>query len=106
MSTPFHRFHVARESEMLEPVDFNRRDRLTHVDRCFPAKIVNIIRLTESEKLFQLRIADREERDRFRFKAGQFVMVEVPAMVRSRSRSRALRQSPTSSSFASAAPAS
>ena len=78
MSTPFHVFDIARESEMLEPVDFNRRDRLTHVDRCFPAKIVNIIRLTESEKLFQLRIADREERERFRFKAGQFVMVEVP----------------------------
>jgi NAD(P)H-flavin reductase len=78
MSTPFHVFDVARESEMLEPVDFNRRDRLTHVDRCFPATIVNIIRLTDSEKLFQLRIVDQTDRERFRFRAGQFVMVEVP----------------------------
>jgi len=78
MSTPFHVFDVARESEMLEPLDFNRRDRLCHVDRCFAAEILNVIRLTEMEKLFQIRILDRVERERFRFKAGQFVMVEVP----------------------------
>jgi NAD(P)H-flavin reductase len=78
MSSPFHVFDVALESEMLEPVDFNRRDRLTHVDQCFPAEILNIIHLTEAEKLFQVRIIDRTQRDRFRFKPGQFVMIEVP----------------------------
>jgi NAD(P)H-flavin reductase len=78
MSTPFHVFDVSRDSEMLEPLDFNRRSRLKHVDRCFEAEIVNVIRLTDMEKLFQIRLLDRVERERFTFKPGQFVMVEVP----------------------------
>jgi NAD(P)H-flavin reductase len=48
------------------------------VDRCFSAEILNVIRLTDMEKLFQIRILDRAERERFTFKPGQFVMVEVP----------------------------
>jgi len=78
MTTLLHAFHVARESEMLEPLDFNRRSRLKDVDRVFPTEIVNVIRLTEMEKLFQLRIIDPDERARFSFLPGQFVMVEVP----------------------------
>jgi len=69
---------VTQESEMLEPVDFNRRSRLKHVDRVFKATIANVIRLTEMEKLFQIRIVDPIERERFSFLPGQFVMVEVP----------------------------
>jgi NAD(P)H-flavin reductase len=74
----FPHYDVVQESEMLEPLDFNRRSRLKHVDRVFKAEIVNVIRLTEMEKLFQLRILDDAARRRFHFLPGQFVMVEVP----------------------------
>ncbi|NJD90728.1 MAG: oxidoreductase [Geobacter sp.] len=49
-----------------------------NVDRMYKAEIVSIIRLTEKEKLFHIRIIDRSERERFSFLPGQFVMVEVP----------------------------
>jgi NAD(P)H-flavin reductase len=78
MSIFLHPFDVSREAEMLEPLDFNRRSRLKHVDRPFRAEILNIIRLTEMEKLFQIRLIDPVERERFSFLPGQFVMVELP----------------------------
>ncbi|UCH64249.1 MAG: FAD/NAD(P)-binding protein [Fidelibacterota bacterium] len=62
----------------MQPLDFNRRSRLKHVDRTFKSEIINIIRLTEMEKLFQVRILDDTARERFSFRPGQFVMVEVP----------------------------
>lgn len=78
MSPGITPYDVALEAEMLEPLDFNRRSRLKHVDRVFKAEILNIIRLTDMEKLFQIRIVDPDERARFSFLPGQFVMVEVP----------------------------
>ena len=78
MSAPLLPYDVTREAEMLEPLDFNRRSRLKHVDRVFKAEILNIIRLTDMEKLFQIRIMDPGERARFSFLPGQFVMLEVP----------------------------
>jgi len=79
MSTTFlHAYDVSHENEMLEPLDFNRRSRLKHVDQVFVAEILNVIRLTEMERLFQVRILDPAERERFSFLPGQFVMVEVP----------------------------
>ncbi len=73
-----HRYDITQEGEMTAALDFNRRSRLKHVDRAIRAEITNVIRLTDSEKLFQLRILDPAERRRFSFRAGQFVMVEVP----------------------------
>ena len=78
MSSGITPYDVAVEAEMLEPLDFNRRSRLKHVDRVFKAEILNIIRLTDMEKLFQIRIVDPGERARFSFLPGQFVMLEVP----------------------------
>jgi NAD(P)H-flavin reductase len=78
MKTLLRPHDVTQESEMLEAVDFNRRSRLKHVDRVFKATIANVIRLTEMEKLFQIRMVDPLERERFSFLPGQFVMVEVP----------------------------
>lgn len=78
MSSGITPYDVAVEAEMIEPLDFNRRSRLKHVDRVFKAEILNIIRLTEMEKLFQIRIIDPGERARFSFLPGQFVMLEVP----------------------------
>ena len=78
MKDLFQPYDVSLESEMLESLDFNRRSRLKEIDRCFKAEILNVIRLTEMEKLFQMRILDAGERGRFSFLPGQFVMVEVP----------------------------
>jgi len=71
-------YDVRQESEMLQPLDFNRRLRLKQVAKVFKAEISNVIRLTEMEKLFHLRIVDDTDRERFTFLPGQFVMVEVP----------------------------
>jgi sulfhydrogenase subunit gamma (sulfur reductase) len=78
MKNLFQPYNVSLESEMLEPLDFNRRSRLKETDRCFKAEILNVIRLTDMEKLFQVRILDQGESERFSFLPGQFVMVEVP----------------------------
>ncbi len=78
MKNLFQPYDVSLESEMLEPLDFNRRSRLKETDRCFKAEILNVIRLTDMEKLFQVRILDTGESGRFSFLPGQFVMVEVP----------------------------
>ncbi|MCP4678962.1 MAG: oxidoreductase [Deltaproteobacteria bacterium] len=78
MSVILHPYDVRQELEILEPVDFNRRSRLKHVDRLIKAKITNVVQLTSLEKLFHIRILDAGERERFQFLPGQFVMVEVP----------------------------
>ncbi len=78
MSSLLRPYQVNQEIEMAEPLDFNRRATLKHVDRCFKATITNIIDLTPLEKLFHVRILDDRERERFTFRPGQFVMVEVP----------------------------
>ncbi len=71
-------YDISHEVDMKLPLDFNRRSRLKHVDKVFKAEISNVIRLTEMEKLFQIRIVDKSERDRFSFQPGQFIMLEVP----------------------------
>jgi sulfhydrogenase subunit gamma (sulfur reductase) len=78
MKSLIHPYDVTQESDMVEPLDFNRRSRLKDVDRTFKAEITNIIRLTQMEKLFHVRILDGSERERFTFLPGQFVMLEVP----------------------------
>ncbi len=74
----FTTYDVTKESEMIMPLEFSRSNRLMHVDKTFKAEISNVIRLTDMEKLFHVRILDNEERDRFTFLPGQFVMLEVP----------------------------
>jgi sulfhydrogenase subunit gamma (sulfur reductase) len=78
MSVILHPYDVRQESDILQPVDYNRRSRLKHVDQLFKAEITNVVPLTDQEKLFHIRILDPGERERFRFLAGQFVMVELP----------------------------
>ena len=78
MTTLLRPFDVNREEEMRQPLDFNRKNVLKHLDRVFKAEIASVIRLTATEKLFHLRIIDAAERERFSFLPGQFVMVEVP----------------------------
>ncbi len=78
MKRLFHPYEVTKEAEVKQPLDFNRRSRLKHTDKTFKAEITNVIRLTDMEKLFHVRILDDGDRARFSFLPGQFVMVEVP----------------------------
>ncbi len=78
MKEMLHPYDITQEAEMLQPLDYNRRSRLKHFDKVYKAEIINVIRLTDMEKLFQVRIIDDVERERFSFLPGQFVMVEVP----------------------------
>ncbi len=78
MSIVLPTYNVWNEPEIQEPVDYNRKTELKHVDKTFKAEITNIVTLTEMDKLFHLRFTDPQERERFSFKPGQFVMVEVP----------------------------
>jgi sulfhydrogenase subunit gamma (sulfur reductase) len=78
MNAILHPYEVQLEEEMLEPLDFNRRSRMKDVDKCFKAEITNVIRLTEMEKLFQLRMVNEDDKNRFTFLPGQFVMLELP----------------------------
>jgi hypothetical protein len=61
MSTLFPAYDVNDEAEVREPLDFNRRSRLKHVDQVFKAEMANVIRLTEMEKLFQVRLLEAFE---------------------------------------------
>lgn len=78
MINPFITYDVTKESDLLQPLDFTRANRLMDVDRTFKAEITSIIHLTDMEKLFHIRIINKDERERFNFLPGQFVMVEVP----------------------------
>ena len=71
-------YDVRKDSEMTQPLDFKNRATLKPVATVFKAEISNMIRLTEMEKLFHIRILDDGARERFTFLPGQFVMVEVP----------------------------
>jgi sulfhydrogenase subunit gamma (sulfur reductase) len=78
MCALLHAYDVRQETEMTRPTDFNDRATLKPVAEVFKAEITNVIRLTEMEKLFHVRIIDKGDRERFTFQPGQFVMVEVP----------------------------
>ena len=78
MKKIMHPYDIAHEADMMEPLDYHRRSRLKDVERCFKAEITNIIRLTEMEKLFQIRMIDESDWRRFSFLPGQFVMLEAP----------------------------
>jgi NAD(P)H-flavin reductase len=71
-------YDVRQNNEMTRALDFNKRLELQPVAKVFPAEIINVIRLTEMEKLFHLRIVDDKQRKQFSFLPGQFLMVEVP----------------------------
>nr|MBF0220630.1 FAD/NAD(P)-binding protein [Desulfobulbaceae bacterium] len=46
----------------------------------YKAEITNIYSLTQNEKLYQIQICDPDLGDRFTFKPGQFVMLELPGI--------------------------
>jgi len=71
-------YDVRQENEMQQPLNFNDKLGLKQVAQVFKAELTNVIRLTEMEKLFHLRIIDDAQRKHFTFLPGQFLMLEVP----------------------------
>ncbi|MDP8213640.1 MAG: FAD/NAD(P)-binding protein [Candidatus Euphemobacter frigidus] len=63
---------------MSRPPRFNLKNVIMRTDMVYKCEIINIIELTEIEKLFHLKILDEAERQIFDFRPGQFVMLEVP----------------------------
>ncbi len=52
----------------------------SEINFSYKAEITNVYALTATEKLYQIQIIDPVERHNFHFKAGQFVMLEVPGI--------------------------
>ena len=46
----------------------------------YKAEITNVYPLTKMEKLYQIQLVDRKEREQFIFRPGQFVMLELPGI--------------------------
>ena len=57
-----------------------RAHDLGRYEQTYKAEITSVSRLTDMENLYRLRIMDPDERKRFSFKPGQFVMLEVPGI--------------------------
>ena len=72
------RQELNREDFASRVPDFNRRSEIMNTEMGYKCTITNIVRLTGQEKLFQLRIIDPVERSLFRFRPGQFLMLELP----------------------------
>ena len=78
MSYKIPRKDINDEPFMRISPQFNHKYNLMRTDKAYKCELVNIIDLTDSEKLFRVKILDPEERMTFSFRPGQFVMVEVP----------------------------
>jgi sulfhydrogenase subunit gamma (sulfur reductase) len=80
---PDQRFVIPRQELNREDFassvpDFNRRTEVMNTDMGYKCSVTNVVQLTEQEKLFQIKIIDPEERAVFRFRPGQFLMLELP----------------------------
>jgi NAD(P)H-flavin reductase len=69
---------INTEPFMTRPPEYNRDSVLMRTDKVYKCEIINIVELTELEKLFHLKILDNTERELFEFRPGQFAMLEVP----------------------------
>lgn len=57
-----------------------RQQDLSSYEYSYLAEITNAYSLTKSERLYQIQLIDPDERNRFVFKPGQFVMLELPGI--------------------------
>ncbi len=57
-----------------------RKHDLGMFEYAFKAEITSVHRLTDMESLYRVRIMDPDERRRFSFQPGQFLMLEVPGV--------------------------
>ncbi len=61
-------------------LEFKRSVSGEQFEYSYKAEITNVYPLTKMEKLYQIQLVDREERERFTFLPGQFVMLELPGI--------------------------
>jgi NAD(P)H-flavin reductase len=78
MNLKIPQYDINLEPFMVGPPDFNRQSALMQTEKGFKSEVVNIVKLTAIEKLFQIRISEPCERENFTFLPGQFVMLELP----------------------------
>ncbi|MCF8057423.1 MAG: FAD/NAD(P)-binding protein [Desulfocapsa sp.] len=57
-----------------------RESDLNNFEYSYKAEITSVYRLTDTEKLYQIRIVDKVQRHHFAFRPGQFVMLELPGI--------------------------
>lgn len=57
-----------------------RKDDLAAFEMTYKAELTSVHRLTSMENLYRIRIIDEEQRRRFSFKPGQFLMLELPGI--------------------------
>lgn len=70
--------NINKKIFMKQSPDFNRPHTMMQTDKVYKCEITAIVQLTETEKLFHLKILDPEEAKMFSFLPGQFCMVELP----------------------------
>lgn len=58
----------------------HRKEDPASFEYTLPAEITGIQQLTAAEKLYRIRIIDAGQRNRFSFRPGQFVMLELPGI--------------------------
>ena len=63
---------------MTRPPDFNRQTIMMKTDKVYECTIINVVELTDMEKLLHLKIIDPAEAELFSFLPGQFIMLELP----------------------------
>jgi NAD(P)H-flavin reductase len=63
---------------MTRPPDFNRQTMMMKTDKVYECTIINVVELTDMEKLLHLKIIDPVEAEIFSFLPGQFIMLELP----------------------------
>lgn len=78
MSYAIPSVNVNNEPFMTQPPDYNRKSIVMKSDQVYTCEVTNIVTLTATEKLFHLKLIDPLEARLFKFRPGQFVMVEVP----------------------------
>lgn len=59
---------------------YHRASDLDSFEYTYTAEITSVYKLTDVENLYRIRIRDAEDRRRFSFRPGQFVMLEVPGV--------------------------
>ncbi len=57
-----------------------RKHDLGMYEYTYKCEITSVFRLTDKENLYRIRIIDPNDRKRFSFKPGQFVMLEIPGI--------------------------
>jgi NAD(P)H-flavin reductase len=65
---------------MKTELDFIQPASQEQFEYSYKGEITNVYPLTGMEKLYQIQLVDRKEREDFTFRPGQFVMLELPGI--------------------------